>query len=469
MIPSDRFRIAPFQLPPALALLLLAASPVSAQPADRPVAAPLSAWAELEAEAAKAPPTGFNPYRAAVQARPIWQAYYAQYAGWTAPAPLSPADGRLANLSEKPLQPRFPLTPRAWPAKPGEASVCLWADDKIAAVSFSIDDNNATEVPAWLEISRKYGGLPITWALITSNIDGVIDRGRVHGAGTWALWRSVLEKGFQIQSHSVSHVGNPVLEDGWPGPDWEAAESKRQLDANLPGQNTRLFVPPGSAIKSFGVGANWRASLVKYYLGARGFSGSPINPANQTDYFDIRTTAGPSIFVADTVAPGTPNYIADNQLKSILDPAHKNYRGWASFFTHSIGPSGADLAASPNRETAALAKVFDFYNRHRDELWLGQLADVALYGQQRDTATLRTLRADASGIALELSSRMDPALFDYPLTLKVRLPDAWPSVSATQAGAPAPVSIVRNEGAAYALVKARPDRGEILVAPSASR
>lgn len=451
---------------PRLAALLLVAAPLCAHANPPPVAAPLSAWAEIEAEAAKAPPTGYNMYRATAQARPMWQAYYANYAGWTAPAPLAPAEGRLANLAEKPRQARFPLTPRTWPAKPGEASVCLWEDDKIAAVSFSIDDNNATEVPAWLEISRAYGGLPITWNLITSNIDGVIDRGRIHGAGTWQLWRSVLEQGFQIQSHTVSHVNNPVIEDGWPGPDWEAAESKRQLETNLPGHRTRLFVPPGTAIKAFSVGANWRESVVKYYLGARGFSGSPINPANQTDYFDIRTTAGPSAYVADTVAPGTPNFIADNQLKSILDPAHKNYRAWATFFTHSIGPSGADLAASPNRETAALAKVFEFYNRHRDELWLGHLGDVAEYGQQRDTAALRTVRADASGIALELTSRMDPAFFDYPLTVKVRLPDSWPSVTATQAGAPAPVSVIRHEGALYALVKARPDRGEILVTAS---
>lgn len=445
----------------ALALLPLAL-PAQNTP---PVAAPLSAWADIEAEAAKAPPTGYNHARAALAARPMWKSYFATYSAWTAPAPRTPADGRLANLAEKPRQPRFAITPRVWPAKPGEAAVCLWEDDKIAAVSFSIDDNNATEVPAWREISRTYGGLKLTWALITSNIDGVRDPGRVVGAGTWSLWQSVLAEGFQLQSHTVSHANNPVLEDGWPGPDWEAAESKRQLEANLPGHRTLLFVPPGAPVKAFNVGRYWRASVVKYYAAARGFSGVPINPANQTDYFDIRSTAAPSAFVADTVAPETPRFIAENQLKSILDPAHKNYRGWATFFTHNLGATGANLAAAPGKETAALAKVFDFYNRHRDELWVGFLADVALYGQQRDTATLKTVRADAEGIALDLTSRMDPAFFDYPLTVKVRLPDAWPVAAASQAGASVPCSVVRHEGALYALVKARPDRGEILVAP----
>jgi hypothetical protein len=447
-----------------LRLLPLAALPaaVFAQSAPPPVAAPLSAWTEIEAEAAKAPQTGYNHFRAVLQSRPMWKAYFATYANWTAPAPRVPADGRLPNLSEKPRQPRFPLTPRVWPAKPGEASVCLWEDDKIAAASFGIDDNNAQEIPLWQEISRTYGGLPITWNLITANIDGVIDRGRVGSAGTWSLWQSVLAQGYQLQSHSVSHVGNPVFEDGWPGPDWETSESLRQIDSNIPGQHTKMFVPPGASVKQFGVGGNWRASSVKYFASARGASGIPINLANQTDYFDIRTTAAPAAFVVDEVAPGTPAWTANNQLKSILDPAHKNYRGWATFFTHALNIKDASLFAS---KEPGLAKVFDFYNKNRDQLWLGQFGDVALYGQERDTATLKTVRTDATGIALSLTSQMDPEVFDYPLTVKVRLPDAWPVVAATQAGAPVPCSVVHNEGAAYALVKARPDRGEIVVAP----
>lgn len=448
----------------SICTLLLALLPAGlfAQNAAPQVAAPLSAWSDIEAEAAKAPPTGYNMYRAALAARPMWQNYYKTYAKWNAPAPGMPSYGYQSNLPEKPSQPRFEITPPVWPAKPGEASVCLWEDDKVAAVSFGIDDNNAWEVPIWLEISQSYGGLPITWNLITANIDGVIDRGRMNSAGTWALWRSILEQGYQIQSHSVSHVADPVFEDGWPGPDWEAAESKLQLETNLPGHRTKVFVPPGASIKAFGVGGNWRASLVKYYAAARGASGIPINPANQTDYFDIRTTASPAAFVADEVAPGTPAWTANNQLKSILDPAHKNYRGWATFFTHALNIKDAALFTSKD---PALAKVFDFYNRNRDELWVGQFADVALYGQERDTATLKTVRTDAAGIALDLTSQMDPEVFDYPLTVKVRLPDVWPSVAATQSGTAVPCAVIRHEGAGYALVKARPNRGEIVLSP----
>ena len=37
--------------------------------------------------------------------------------------------------------PRFDPPEITWPAAPGEAEICLWKDDKYAAVSLTIDDN----------------------------------------------------------------------------------------------------------------------------------------------------------------------------------------------------------------------------------------------------------------------------------------------------------------------------------------
>ena len=68
-------------------------------------------------------------------------------------------------------------------------------------------------------------------------------------------------------------------------------------------------------------------------------------------------------------------------------------------------------------------------------------------------------------IALSLADRMDDALFDEPLTLKVRLPDAWRGVRATQGGKVIAAAFVEHDGAPYALVDAVPDRGEIVLVP----
>jgi hypothetical protein len=62
---------------------------------------------------------------------------------------------------------------------------------------------------------------------------------------------------------------------------------------------------------------------------------------------------------------------------------------------------------------------------------------------------------------------MDPAVFDYSLTIKVHVPDSWKSVSATQELAAVPVQLIQNAGASFALVKARPDHGQTVLVPKA--
>lgn len=458
----------------AVALAATAQEPAKPAPAPRPKLQDLprdekgflkpEVWDLIEADA-KANPNS-NEARA-VKSRPIMQAYYATFANWTAPEPPAPPPGRLRNLSDTPKQPRFPLTGKVWPANPGEASICLWEDDKLAAMSLGVDDNLASDLPYWKELSKKYGGLNITWNLVTCNIDGAIDKGRVGSAGTWAIWNQMRAEGYHLASHSVTHLSDPVPADGWLGPDWEAAESIRALDSHLPGQKTTLFVYPGAGVHYFGIlggyypNSTWRHSIVKYYAAARGGGGEAINPANMIDYFNIHATTGS---VPDLLGSTNPR-LASQNLNKLFDPDPKNpnYRGWANIFIHFIN-SGKDF--DTNAFTVAYGKVLAFYNEHRADLWTGFLDDVALYGQERDTASLTTEPAAAGRLAFTLTTKMDPAVFDYPLTVKVRLPDAWTDAKALQNDTLAlPVQVIRHENAPYALVKVVPDRGRVVLTP----
>lgn len=420
---------------------------------------------DIIAEEAKKNPNS-NDARV-LEERGAMKAFYAKYADWKAPEPLPASEGRLRNLSDTPKQPRFEVTDKVWPTNPGEASVCLWEDDKLAAMSLSIDDNNAMDVPYWKELSKKYGGLNITWNLITENIDGVVSKGRVVGAGTWDLWRQLVQEGYHVASHSVTHHHDPVPADGWRGPAWEAAESIHDIDSNIPGHRTRLYAYAGSGVHLFAVSrtqlANaWRPEIIKYYVGARGGGRDALNQANMIDYFDIHATTGSVPFILDST---DPKY-ADQNLNNLFaadpkNPYHKFYRGWANVFIHFIN-MGKDFDANPYN--VAYAKALAFYNDHRSDLWTGYMDDIALYGQERDTATLKTDKATEDSLALTLTSKMEPATFDYPLTVKVRLPDKWKTVSAKQKDAAVPAEFLIHEGKPYALVKAVPDKGQVVLA-----
>ncbi|HEY8966506.1 MAG TPA: hypothetical protein VIM58_08690, partial [Candidatus Methylacidiphilales bacterium] len=161
-----------------------------------------SPWAAIEARAAAFTGTGYSQEKAALVAREVMKGYYAsQYPKWTDPEPAPVPEGKLRNLPNPPVNPRFILTDKIWTTTPGSASVCLWEDDKLAAFSFSVDDNQAPDVPFWLELSKKYGGLNITWNLISGYVNGNISPGRLVLGGRWDLWENVRAEGHHIASH----------------------------------------------------------------------------------------------------------------------------------------------------------------------------------------------------------------------------------------------------------------------------
>ena len=54
-------------------------------------------------------------------------------------------------------------------------------------------------------------------------------------------------------------------------------------------------------------------------------------------------------------------------------------------------------------------------------------------------------------------------IYNYPLTVKVRLANNWVSLSSTQNGIEIKSEIIQYNGNNYALIKAVPDNGEILL------
>ena len=95
--------------------------------------------------------------------------------------------------------------------------------------------------------------------------------------------------------------------------------------------------------------------------------------------------------------------------------------------------------------------------------WIDSFTAVAKYGQERDSATLKTVASTSERIELSLVDRMRDDIFDQPLMLKVRLPDAWTAVTARQGDAAVAAQLVQHEGKPYALVRAVPDRGVVVL------
>lgn len=323
----------------------------------------------------------------------------------------------------------FKAGPRApdrdWPAHPGDASICLWKGDRLAAFSVTIDDNNAPDHPFWIEMGESFG-FRFTWFVITERV------GTGGFWGTWAGFRDLHARGHDIQSHTVSHLhGKYDI----------AAEyrlSKETIEKEIPGHRVRTLAYPGGRhpVK------NDPAIAAKYYLGARGVVGL-VTPAINPPY--LRTgSQGGHIFTGER-----------SQLETFLDPNHRNFRGWHITLFHT---AKEDARA---RIRKRLARV----KEHEADIWTGTFTEVLLYARQRDSAQVVTHIREPDRIVFTLTDALDDALFDAPLTVKVRLPPEWKSARAAQNDKPLPLALVEREGARFALVDAVPDRGAVTLTP----
>jgi len=336
--------------------------------------------------------------------------------------------------------PRFEIADISWPAKPGEAEICLWKDDKVAAYNMSIDDNAAVNVPWWFEQEEKYGWR-FTWFLVTG---GIKESGSHSMLGNWDLWREVAKRGHELGSHTVSHLNENS--ETWEGVENEYAASKKAIEDNIPGYRVFTLAYPGGPKQGLDENNSYEFA-VKHYSAIRGGQSYP-STANTIDYGAINAMSSPNLGDLEKPQPWA-------DATRILRPGDPAYRGWVNQLFHFIREENYPQAL----------KFFDWVKENEDKIWVDTFGNIARYAQQRDTATLTVTKNTSKEIAFKIEDRMCDEIFDFPLTVKVRLPNDWKTVSAKQLDKPATAKLVEHEGNKYALVAAVPDRGEVVLTP----
>lgn len=103
------------------------------------------------------------------------------------------------------------------------------------------------------------------------------------------------------------------------------------------------------------------------------------------------------------------------------------------------------------------AAICDKLEANRDTIWSADALSYMEYKAERETAEAKELENTPARIRVSLTSKMDPALYDQPLTLSTKVPAAWKSCVVTQ-GAKKTTVEVRNGAVQY---DALPGAGEI--------
>ncbi len=335
-------------------------------------------------------------------------------------------------------RPDFPVPADiVWPDAVGEPHLCLWYGDKFAALTITIDDNWKPDHAWWIQMAQTYGFTP-TWFVIVDPVENASNPGF---SGVWADFAALAAAGGSIQSHTMTHDCSDAER---PDADvrWEYQQSQALINANVPDQQCLAVAYP--------CGAGKRNLAAECFIAGRGTTGTP-NKAARINWMSTCSagSAGTTADFVDAVLYGTSGitWLNSSQWK----------RSWLCTHFHGVGD-----AAAVEAQLAYIDSVGDLF-------WWASFVDVAKFGQERDSAEITVVENSESRIAFEITDRMNDLIFDHPLTIKLRLSDAWGgAATATQNGTPTACTLTTEGDYDYILLDAIPDRGLVEILPGAA-
>ncbi|MBR5043792.1 MAG: hypothetical protein IKX66_00475 [Clostridia bacterium] len=309
-------------------------------------------------------------------------------------------------------------------------------------------DDAQLDVARWVnEENKKYGlhgscMLIAGWTRVTSNI---------------AAWRTVFADGtLEPESHSMNHDTLPAEGNGkyethkiyntQPKYKTELIDARALLREQFPGSDVLCFAPASNTLStsSFEVGTNGEADLTRplsdggaekvacetYYAirqGARGIQSlDPTYGVEAGGWYNLKMQ-------------GLSSYEGEAKLqaaKSWIDRALSE-RGWLIVMCHGIeGPNAK--GTSPLEITEAEADALFAYAGEyveRGELWSATFGEATKYLREKQNTTVEELyENDTVYVRMKIDrtakdgKTLDADVFNYPLTVEVRVPADWQTV-----------------------------------------
>lgn len=297
--------------------------------------------------------------------------------------------------------------------------IATWAGFTKAAVTWTFDDGaNESSAHSWAAGELEKYGFPGTFYLVTN-----------WTSGRYSTYSGMVSKGHEIGSHTDSHNST----------DGELASSQNTINQNIPGQKCLTIAYPNCNVPT-------ESTVLRYYIGGR-ICGGQNNPKSPSNFARL-----------DSHICGSSGKNSTGEFQSTCQNAAGN-NGWAVFLIHGFSQRQANGSYSPTSESA-FTGTLSWLDQNRSTYWVATFRDAIKYIKERDNATIKETSSTASEITYSLTDNLDNDIYDYPLSIRVSIPDGWDEGAvAFQNDEEIPVKIEGN----YIYFDAVPDGGTILL------
>lgn len=245
------------------------------------------------------------------------------------------------------------------------------------------------------------------------DLDEIIFHDNPEDTTTWTDLKLYAEQGHEIASHTVTHARLAVLDE--VNMLYELEQSKKDIQQFLGEEYTFTAECP------YGT-ENERVMDYAHeiYPALRNRMPEPyMDELNRSS----RRQPGESNKEYVQWQRGPLTDISMEQMKSWVDTclAHENI--WLVLVFHGVDGIGWEPKTGED-----LRQYFTYINDRNDHIWVATFANVTKYIRTRKN-TIIDSQFKGKEIVINLSSKLDPEVYNVPITLKTYIPDNWNSVS----------------------------------------
>jgi oligosaccharide reducing-end xylanase len=305
--------------------------------------------------------------------------------------------------------------------------IATWQDFKQAAVSYTLDDHCKNQFEVAIPLFDEYGFKLTLYPVINWEPD-------------WDKIKSAAANGHEIGSHTLSHPYLDTLPVEQQEKELKNAKTAINGKLNLSGIDCNTIAYPFCH-------AGDSAAVSRYYIAGR-ICSQEIEPKTPADYYHIS-----SIVCGDQGAV--------NSLSGFVEKfsAAAASNGWCVLLIHGIDDDGGYSPIA----SETLRQSIEYLDKNRDMYWVATFRDVVLYSKERDAVSIVETQNTDNEIICEITDGLDNSVYNFPLTFRRLLPDAWSNAIVKQNNEIVSSKILRLNQANYIQFDVAPDNGVLSI------
>ena len=296
---------------------------------------------------------------------------------------------------------------------------------KNGAVSLTFDDGSPDQFSIGAKILDQFN-YKGTFFVVTSSEDKY-----------WDLLDTMVKTGHEIGSHTINHPN--LKEISFEDAKIELAQSKVAIEQNIKNYYCfSLAYPFGKSNETV------REFAAQIYQAAR--SGDyGLNAENESYYFQLKT------FICGT---GTKMKTANQQVKAAALENKWLIETYHGFDGQAYQPVTSDF----------FTKHLQFIKSKEEYLWIATFRDVVKYLKERKYTKVELADSSYNHYSFSINDCLQDSIYNFPLSLKVKIPELWDSVKVTQNDIDIPcqiqIDICNNK---YVIFDAVPNKGKVII------